>query len=231
MARSSRKARSTTSHESAARLHQGADRCRAVDAPAGARVVDENAKAVDGHRPRRRPTHLAAGSSRPRRACRRQRSHVLTCTGETLGMVGESGSGKSSVARLVMRLIEADRGHRAASARIDLTRSTQGAAPRAQAHPDDLSGPVRLAQPAPQGRPDRRDGPIAAAPRAEAMRARVICSLWSASMPSRSTAIPHEFSGGQRQRIGIARALALEPECWWPTKPSPRSTSRCRRRC
>jgi len=24
---------------------------------------------------------------------------------------------------------------------------------------------------------------------------------------------PHEFSGGQRQRIGIARALAVEPEC------------------
>ena len=24
---------------------------------------------------------------------------------------------------------------------------------------------------------------------------------------------PHELSGGQRQRIGIARALALEPEC------------------
>lgn len=24
---------------------------------------------------------------------------------------------------------------------------------------------------------------------------------------------PHEFSGGQRQRIGIARALAIEPEC------------------
>ena len=25
--------------------------------------------------------------------------------------------------------------------------------------------------------------------------------------------LPHEFSGGQRQRIGIARALAVEPEC------------------
>ena len=24
---------------------------------------------------------------------------------------------------------------------------------------------------------------------------------------------PHQFSGGQRQRIGIARALAVEPEC------------------
>src|SRR5437868_5253200 len=24
---------------------------------------------------------------------------------------------------------------------------------------------------------------------------------------------PHAFSGGQRQRIGIARALAVEPEC------------------
>ena len=33
--------------------------------------------------------------------------------GETLGLVGESGSGKSSLARCVMRLIEADRGTRA----------------------------------------------------------------------------------------------------------------------
>ena len=34
-----------------------------------------------------------------------------------------------------------------------------------------------------------------------------------AASSRRRRALPHEFSGGQRQRIGIARALAVEPEC------------------
>ncbi len=31
--------------------------------------------------------------------------------------------------------------------------------------------------------------------------------------PSYKTRYPHQFSGGQRQRIGIARALAVDPDC------------------
>src|SRR5713226_9660082 len=52
--------------------------------------------------------------------------------GETLGLVGESGSGKSSVARLVMRLIEADRGT-VRLGDVDLTRLGSKAL-RAQRH-------------------------------------------------------------------------------------------------
>src|SRR5712671_6119094 len=52
--------------------------------------------------------------------------------GETLGLVGESGSGKSSVARLVMRLIEADRGT-VRIGEVDLT-ELDGKALRAQRH-------------------------------------------------------------------------------------------------
>ncbi len=59
------------------------------------------------------------------------------------------------------------------------------------------------------------DGPIAHGtdPRSRGAARAPICSGWSASMPARIDRYPHEFSGGQRQRIGIARALALEPEC------------------
>jgi peptide/nickel transport system ATP-binding protein len=133
--------------------------------------------------------------------------------GETLGLVGESGSGKSSVARLVMRLIEADHGT-VRVGDIDFTKT----------HGDELRRQRRRIQmifqdPFASLNPRRKvghiiaDGPIAHGTDAiEArQRARELLKLVGLN-ESAMERFPHEFSGGQRQRIGIARALALQPD-------------------
>jgi peptide/nickel transport system ATP-binding protein len=133
--------------------------------------------------------------------------------GETLGLVGESGSGKSSVARLVMRLIEADRG----TVRIgdtDLT-SLSGRALRAERHRIQMIFQDPFASLNPRRKVGHiiADGPIAAGtdPKVAFDRARDLLKMVGLDAGALER-YPHEFSGGQRQRIGIARALALEPE-------------------
>ena len=133
--------------------------------------------------------------------------------GETLGLVGESGSGKSSVARLVMRLIEADRG----TVRIgdtDLTRLA-GKALRAERHRIQMIFQDPFASLNPRRKIGHiiADGPIAAGtdPKVAFDRARDLLKMVGLDAGSLER-YPHEFSGGQRQRIGIARALALDPE-------------------
>jgi len=133
--------------------------------------------------------------------------------GETLGLVGESGSGKSSVARLVMRLIEADRG----TVRIGETDLTQlsGKALRAERHRIQMIFQDPFASLNPRRKVGHiiADGPIAAGtdPKVAFDRARDLLKLVGLDAGALER-YPHEFSGGQRQRIGIARALALEPE-------------------
>ncbi|WP_201760226.1 ABC transporter ATP-binding protein [Bradyrhizobium sp. AC87j1] len=133
--------------------------------------------------------------------------------GETLGLVGESGSGKSSVARLVMRLIEADRG----TVRIGETDLTQlsGKALRAERHRIQMIFQDPFASLNPRRKISHiiADGPIAAGldPKAAFDRARDLLKMVGLDAGALER-YPHEFSGGQRQRIGIARALALEPE-------------------
>ena len=133
--------------------------------------------------------------------------------GETLGLVGESGSGKSSVARLVMRLIEADRGT-VRIGDVDLT-ALEGRGLRAQRHRIQMIFQDPFASLNPRRKVGRiiADGMVARGkPLVQALhRAQELLGLVGLD----SGAIeryPHEFSGGQRQRIGIARALALEPE-------------------
>ncbi len=135
--------------------------------------------------------------------------------GETLAVVGESGSGKSTVAKAVLRLIEADSGKALWKGKdlfsmparelyamrremqMVFQDPTQSLNPRMSIyqiiseawviHPDIL-------------------------PRAR-WRERVAELLEQVGLePGHAARYPHQFSGGQRQRIAIARALALEPE-------------------
>ncbi len=156
----------------------------------------------------------SAGLFRPPRRVEAARDIAfLIRQGETFGLVGESGSGKSSVARLVVRLLEPDRG----TVRLgdtDLTRLGGRALRQARSRVQMV-----FQDPHASLNPRRKvgriiaEGPIAhGLPEAEAMeRARRLLALVGLD-PAAAARFPHEFSGGQRQRIGIARALALEPE-------------------
>jgi len=133
--------------------------------------------------------------------------------GETLGLVGESGSGKSSVARLVMRLIEPDQG----SIRIGSTDLTLigGKALRTQRRNIQMVFQDPFASLNPRRKVGRiiADGPVAHGvdPGKAYERARELLQIVGLDA-SAIDRYPHEFSGGQRQRIGIARALALDPK-------------------
>ena len=132
--------------------------------------------------------------------------------GETLGVVGESGCGKSTMARLLVRLIEPDEGQiklegRAVGSAMPLTEargkmqmvfqdSFASLNPRLTIEDSIAFGPVVHGLPRAQARE-----------RARSLLARV--GLEPLRFAGR---YPHELSGGQRQRVNIARALALRPK-------------------
>jgi peptide/nickel transport system ATP-binding protein len=134
--------------------------------------------------------------------------------GETLGLVGESGSGKSTVARMLLRLVEPTRGSvrfagedvlaanarelRALRRRMQIVFQDPYAAlnPRMSVK-QILAEPFAIHQQKPEG----------------GLGARLREMLATVALDATALArYPHEFSGGQRQRINIARALALKPE-------------------
>jgi ABC-type glutathione transport system ATPase component len=134
--------------------------------------------------------------------------------GETLGLVGESGSGKSTVARMLLRLIEPTAGS-IRFANHDLL----------AAKPHELRALRRRMQivfqdPYAALNPRMRVQEILAEPFAihkqqpeQGIPARLAEMLATVGLDASAlNRHPHEFSGGQRQRINIARALALRPE-------------------
>lgn len=134
--------------------------------------------------------------------------------GETLGLVGESGSGKSTVARMLLRLVEPTSGEvhyegqdlldagsrqiREMRRRMQIVFQDPYAAlnPRMRVR-EVLAEPFAIHQERPE----------------ESLETRLAEMLRTVGMDeSALERFPHEFSGGQRQRINIARALALRPE-------------------
>jgi peptide/nickel transport system ATP-binding protein len=143
--------------------------------------------------------------------------------GETLGLVGESGSGKSTVARMLLGLVEPDCG------RILFDEAAVFDGER-RATPGEMRKIRRRMQPVFQDpfaalNPRMRVAEIVAEPlrifRSDAgvdatpagLRRQASELLRAVGLDESALGrYPHEFSGGQRQRINIARALALRPE-------------------
>ena len=135
-------------------------------------------------------------------------------TGETLALVGESGCGKSTVSRLVLRLIEPDRGE----IRFQGHDLLGMGANELRAFRRDAQ--IIFQDPYASLNPRMTVGQILAEPLVlhdlvpgERRRGRVDELLRLVGLePRAARRYAHEFSGGQRQRIAIARALAVEPK-------------------
>ncbi|MES2222057.1 MAG: ATP-binding cassette domain-containing protein [Acidobacteriota bacterium] len=141
--------------------------------------------------------------------------------GQTLGIVGESGSGKSTIARLLLRLIEPDSGGifldghnlltvsprelRQLRRRMQIVFQDPYAALNPRMRVENIIGEplVIYRQNATNGDSSEKD-----VRRAQVVEALAMAGLDSSALPR----YPHEFSGGQRQRINLARALVLRPE-------------------
>src|SRR6266581_938981 len=135
--------------------------------------------------------------------------------GVSFAVVGESGCGKTTLARMLLRLIEPDGGEIGFEGRNLLV--LPGEELRSQRRQMQMV----FQDPFASLNPRMRVGEIVAEPltihepglsaterlaRATTILGRV--GLDKDAMPR----YPHEFSGGQRQRIGIARALILQPK-------------------
>jgi ABC-type oligopeptide transport system ATPase subunit len=135
--------------------------------------------------------------------------------GETFAVVGESGCGKTTLARMLLRLIEPDSGEIEFDGRNLL--ALKGEELRRQRRQMQMI----FQDPFASLNPRMRVGEIVGEPLAiherglsrTERRARVAATLKRVGLTEDALArYPHEFSGGQRQRIGIARALILRPK-------------------
>ncbi|WP_308168303.1 ABC transporter ATP-binding protein [Nonomuraea sp. NEAU-A123] len=129
--------------------------------------------------------------------------------GETLGIVGESGSGKTTVARLVLGLLEPEAGQ------VTLHQRQWSGLPERERRPMRQRIQLISQNPLDSFDPRHTVGRLVAEPLAlprRERRARALDLLERVGLPAAyATRHPRELSGGQRQRVAIARALAPRP--------------------
>lgn len=133
--------------------------------------------------------------------------------GETLALVGESGCGKSTIAKLILRLIEPTAGtvlldgQDLAGMQGETLRQARQSIQMVFQDPFASLNP-RLSAADIVGEPLVNYGhgdSAARSAKVDALFDRVGLARYQRDR------YPHQFSGGQRQRLGIARALALNP--------------------
>lgn len=135
---------------------------------------------------------------------------------KTLGLIGESGCGKTTVAKLILRLIEPDLGE----VQFDGEHVLDYDAAQLRA----LRARIQMIYQDPYSslNPRMKVKDIVAEPlnihyrhelSAPAIQDRVVDLIQRVGLHQNDLdKYPHMFSGGQRQRIGIARALILQPQ-------------------
>lgn len=164
-------------------------------------------------------TYPVRGSQQPRRVVDDVTFKIERA--QTLGIVGESGSGKSTIARLLLRLIEPDSGAISLDAHNLLTVSPRELRQLRRRMQIVFQDPYAALNPRMRveeivGEPlviYRDHAALGNSSAKEYLRAKVVETLFMSGLDASALPrYPHEFSGGQRQRINLARALILRPE-------------------
>jgi ABC-type glutathione transport system ATPase component len=135
--------------------------------------------------------------------------------GETFAIVGESGCGKTTLARMLLRLIEPDSGNILFEGRDLLALSDEALRTERRQMQMIFQDPYASLNPRMRvgeivAEPLSIHEPALSQPQRTAKAAEILRRVGLSEDALKK--YPHEFSGGQRQRIGIARALILRPK-------------------
>lgn len=133
--------------------------------------------------------------------------------GKTLGLVGESGCGKSTVGRLILKLLESDKGRIIYRDHDISSLSQDEMKPLRKEMQIIFQDPFGSLNPRMTVGQSIEEGLRTLGVKGHGERETKVGELLKmvGIEPDAADFYPHEFSGGQRQRIGIARALSVEP--------------------